>query len=420
MKFRPWEAFLDIFCILKLRMKLVTKDIITMLVLMVSVIIFALIVRSLTASAGDVSSLPIGMIDEDNTESSRSLITELSKSETIRIITGSESKLQKLLLDEMITSIFVINDGYEEHLKSGKLKDIITMYYKEDNKSASILADIVAGEIIYPAGLYKGYHYYDQLPPSDKKLTMGQYGKYMDELIDSSSDFNFAFQFFYRNPMNSQTAEKPLSNTILYNQFIFGILGILISFIAMFILSQKVNEKENQVDVRLKISGFHVLKRDLGDLGALLIWEGLLSMVFTGLIIRQLHFTDIRLMLGIYLLMLLNALVIGAVMLLAVKVIRQMLPYQLFGSAFILFTGGLGFYHMLSGFYGVTIGHMVKFIPNNWFIRAFTDIIIYGSEGGYLKEGHRVLILMAAAVITAVIVIDLLQGLSFLKIIRKH
>jgi hypothetical protein len=57
---------------------------------------------------------------------------------------------------------------------------------------------------------------------------------------------------------------------------------------------------------------------------------------------------------------------------------------------------------------------MVKFIPNSWFIQGFTDIIIYGSNGGYLKEGHHMLIIMDIVLLILVTSIDLFQGMNLM------
>jgi ABC-2 type transport system permease protein len=401
-------------------MKLVWKDLITMLVLFISIVLFGLMIGTLAVSAQDLSSLPIGIVDKDQSGSSRELVSGLQKSETLRIVEDSEKALQKLLLDEMITSIFVIEKGYEADLKAGRLKDIITMYYKEENKSASILADIVAGEIIYPASLYKSYGYYEQLPYEGQKRTLKQYEEYMDRLVGSSPDFDFAFHIIYLNPEKAGIPNERLSNTVLYNQFIFGLLGIMMAFIAMFILSQTVNEKENKVEVRLKASGFHILTRDLGNISALTAWEGLLSVILTGLIASRIRTADIKLWLSAFSLLLLNAVAIGMAMLLAAKLIRRIPVYQVFCSAFILLTGGLGFYHLLSGFYQGFIDHVVKFIPNSWFIQGFTDIIIYGGRGGYIKEGHRMLMVMDIALIFLVAGVDLVREMRFIRIGNKN
>jgi ABC-2 type transport system permease protein len=407
----------DILYLFLLRMKLILKDVITVAVLFVSVVIFALIVRSMTVSAEDLSSLPIGVVDLDHTKSSGDLVSGLKKVETLRIMEGSKEKLQKLLMDEMIQSLFIIEQGYEEKLKSGELDEIITMLYKKDNKSASILSDIVAGEIVYPASQYTGYRYYETIAYEGKKLSEAQYLNYINELVKDSGDFNFAFQLNYKNPGEQASSENSISNSVLYNQFIFGILGILIAFIAMFILSQTVREKEMGVEVRLKVSRFGILKRDFGNLSALLIWEGALSLLFTVLIFGQLHSKDLGLWMSAYLLLMLNALVLGLVMLLLTKVIRKMLVYQIFGSVVILLTGGVGFYYLLTGFYQGIMENSIKIIPNSWFIMGFTDIIVNGRKGGYLKEGHEVLLIMAVVLILLVIGIDLIQ--SFHRKIKK-
>lgn len=409
----------DVFFIFRYRMLLIMKDPVTMLALCISAVLFAVMVRSLAASSEDYSALPIGIVDYDNSECSRQLIAGLKKSETLRVIEGTEGELYKHLMDEMITSYFIIEKGYEENLKDVNLKNLISMYYKEDNKSASIIADIVAGEIIYPASLYKAFRYYDNLQYSGKKLTMAEYEEYMRQFIESSKDFNFAFQLIYQNPLESQHSDSNLSNSVLYNQLIIGILGIMVAFIAMFMNAQTVTEKENGVDIRLQSTGFHCLKKDVGNLCAIMLWEGVLSLIFSLLVVRHAGLSDRRLWLNIWLLILLNSMVLGTAMLLMTKLIHRMLPYQLICSSFILLTGGLGFYQLLTGFYQSSLNGLVKIIPNSWFIQGFTDIIVYGDKDGYLKEGHRILLIMAITAIFLMIAADVYQGLRIKNIRNK-
>jgi ABC-2 type transport system permease protein len=231
-----------------------------------------------------MSSLPVGVVDYDKSDSSKQLVLSLQKVETLRIAVKSEPELQKLLMDEVITSIFIIEKGYEDKLKAGDLKKIITMYYKEDNKSASILSDIIAGEMIYPVCFYKSLRYYRQLPFDGSMLTDLQYEEYMEKLLESSKDFDFAFRTIYEAPGKKMAAGQQLSNSVLYNQLIFGILGIFIAFIAMFLMSGTVLEKEMGVEVRLRISRFHIVKRDFGNIIVLLVTEGVLAILFSWLI----------------------------------------------------------------------------------------------------------------------------------------
>lgn len=419
MKSKLWQPLLDIVDIFRLRMKLIGKDYITLIVLISSLVLFGVILRSLTLSAEELSSLPIGIVDYDNSKSSKELMLGLEKVDTIRIIQKSENELQKLLMDEMITSIFIIEKGYEKKLKAGNLNKLITMYYKEENKSASIISDIVAGEMLMPACLYKSFRIYEGLSYEGEKLSLSEYKDYIQEVVASSEDFNFAFEINYYNSHTGAAAETEITNTILYNQFIFGILGLMMAFIAMFILSQTVKDKETGVEIKLRISRYRILIRDMGNLLALLMWEGLLSLIYTWMVFHQLKLSNPGLFLSSYLLLVLNAFTLGGIMLLISKVMKSMLTYQVFCSVFLLFTGGLGFYHILSGFYKGFIDNMVKFIPNSWFIQGFTDIIIYGGKLGYLNEGHQMLFVMVTIIVIIIIGIDLLQEIPMLNIRNK-
>jgi ABC-2 type transport system permease protein len=367
-----------------------------------------------------MSSLPVGVVDYDNSNSSKQLVFGLQKVETLRIIEADEVKLQKLLLDEMITSIFVIEEGYEKKIKSGNLMEIITMYYKKDNKSASILSDIIAGEMIYPVCYYKALRYYEQIPFGENKLTVAAYESYMDKLVGSSKDFDFAFRLVYEIPGGKAESGQKLSNSVLYNQFIFGILGILIAFIAMFLLSGIVRDKENGVEIRLRISRFQLLKRDLGDMLALFVAEGCVAVLFAGIVCYQLQAKDGLLWISIYLLLILNAFVIGTVLLLIEKIIKRIHIYQVVSSLLILLSGGLGFYRLLTGFYQSYADNMIKIIPNSWFIQGFTDIIVDSSKGGYFKLGHKVLFVMTILLILLVVIIDVIQELNINKFLRNN
>ncbi len=402
------SAFRDIIDIILLRLKLIIKDITTLTALISSILIFTIVIHSLSVSAEENSSLSVGFVDYDDSKESRALIDRLSKVPTLRIIKDSEEELHKLLLDEMVNAVFVIEKGYEKKIIKGKPEEVISVYYVDNNKSASIISDIVAGEMIYPISLYKSIRLYERLDYDGEKLTAAEYEKYITQLLAGSTDFDFAFRMIYENPDKSVADEKPLSNSILYNQVIFGILGILVSFIAMFLLSGIVRDKEMGVMERLKISKFHSLKLDIGNICSLLLLEGMIALIFSALIYRQLGVSNFRLYISACLLILTYSLMLGGLFLLIAKIVRSIIVYQMLCTILILLTGGLGFYRMLSGMSGAVSINLLKIIPNSWFIMGFTDIIVYGNQEGILTEGHRMLLLLASVAILLILSYDLL------------
>jgi hypothetical protein len=419
-KVKSGSALKDIMDIFYLRLKLIIKDITTLAALISSILIFSVVIHALSASAEERSSLPVGFVDYDDSKESRALIDRLAKVPTLRIIEDSEEELHKLLLDEMVNAVFVIDKGYEKKLKKANPEEVISVYYVDSNKSASIISDIVAGEMIYPISLYKSILLYERLKYEGEKLTAAEYSDYVDKLLVGSTDFDFAFRMIYENPDKAVVEEAPLSNAILYNQVIFGILGILVSFIAMFLLSGVVRDKELGVEERLKISKFQSLKLDTGSFCTILLLEGIIALIFSALIYRQLGVSDIRLYISSCLLILSYSLMLGGLFLLVAKAAKSIIVYQMFCTLLILITGGLGFYRMLTGLSGAVSLNFLKIIPNSWFIQGFTDIIVYGNQEGILTQGHRILLLQAAVVVLLILASDLIRGKTGLSSIKRN
>ncbi len=409
-KHKAGSVFQDILCVLLLRIKLIVKDTSTIAALLSSIILFSIVIHALSSSAEEQSALPVGIVDYDNTKESEELLARLLELPSIRILVKEEKELQKLLLDEMINAVFVIEEGYEEKLRKGRPEGAITVYYVDSDRASTIISDIVAGEMLYPISLYKSYRMYEGLDYDRRKLSAEEYKDYISNLLAGSTDFDFAFRMIYANPEQSITEEEPLSNSIIYNQIIFGILGILVSFIAMFLVSGVVREKEMGVEARLKISRLHLLKLDTGNYCSVLLVEGIIAVLFSALIYQQLGGPEIKLYISTCLLILLYAMLLGGVFLLLAKAVKSIIAYQMLCTMLILVLGGLGFYRMLSGLSEALSAGFLKIIPNSWFIQGFTDIIVYGNKEGILTQGHGMLFRMTAVVLFLLIILDLILG----------
>jgi len=397
-------------------MKLIIKDKLTLLVLFSSILLFSFMLHSLSLSAEDKSALPIGIVDYDHSQNSKELIDRIKEIPALSIIEGSEKKLEILLLDEMINAVFVIEEGYEQQLQRGKVNEVITMYFLTNKKSASIISDIIAGEMMHSICYYKCLNLYESISFAGVKHTKLEYEDYIQNLQKTSSDFDFAFQMVYVNKENTVINAEPISNVILYKQMIIGILGIFISFIAMFIISSTVKEKELGVSERLRISRFHAFKQDCGNFIALVLTEGVICLIFTYLICSQAGINDKMLWISLYLLLLLTAAVMGGVFILISMLVKSMIAFQLISSILILTSGGLGFYAMISGLYDGIVNQIFKFIPNSWLIQGFTDIIVYNDVDYYINEAHQMLLIMGIIVIISIIFIDLFR----IKSTRKY
>ncbi len=393
----------DIIYIFLLRMKLIGKDRITLTVLLSSLLMFSILIQTLSSTAEEHSAIPIGLVDLDNSEESLSFAERVSKVSSLRIVEETEEKLHSLLLDELIYAIFVIDEGFEEKLHKGNPKDLVSVYFIGKHRSTAILSDILAGEMMYPITLYKSIRYYEGIEYEGQKLSEDEYKSYIVQLLKGSTDFDFAFDISYERPQDSISDNLQISNTILYNQLIFGILGILAALIAMFIISVRIREKELGVEERLRISRFSMLQRDLGSVLSLLLIEGCLAFIFASLILLQLGIWKPLIIVSSLLLIMEFSLVMGCIFIIVSNLVKSIITYQMIGSILILITGGLGFYQMLNGFRPTATSKVLNFIPNCWFIQGFTDIIVYGNKQGILLKAHEMLAILAAVLIGLII-----------------
>jgi hypothetical protein len=257
-----------------------------------------------------------------------------------------ETSLKKLLHSEQLSAIFVIEEGYEKAIQAGKTDELITMFYLKNNGTVKIISDIFAGEMLYKIGLYKGYNLYKALPFSrvdestdseegelvSHRFSEHEYLEYAQGLT-KSTDFDFGFDISMINVERNKEISDKLNNSVIYQQIIWGILGMLLSFIAMIMATGIVIDKEIGLDKRIGISLLRTRKVDFSHLGAMLTVLSIFSLILCILVGSKVP--DFNLLIGasLYLLMLLFSLVMGLWFVLLGKVIRKVGKYQYIGKS---------------------------------------------------------------------------------------
>ncbi len=366
------------------RMKAIFRDKLTCIIIVLSVLVFLFIVNQLSLNARERSSIPIGLLNSDQSESANQLAGDIKEIPAFYVYEGTEKELKGLLYKEQIHAFFVIEEGYEKWIQTGKTDELITMYYLADNKTVKILSDIFAGEMLYKICLYKGYNLYHSLPEPENGGTAGSNrnkgyseNEYMDyaKSLTALSDFDFAFDISMINVENQGTQTK-LDNSVIYLQVIWGILGMLLSFMAMLMTAGIVLEKEAGMAGRIKISLLRPFFIDLSHLGAALTVQGFLAILLCIILGRKLPDFTFRQGGALFLSMMLFSLVMGLWFLFLGKFISRPGIYQLIGIFSILLFGLLGFLDLTAELMDIKLLNISKIIPNCWFIDEFTDIIL--------------------------------------------
>jgi ABC-2 type transport system permease protein len=369
------------------RMKAIFSDRLTWIIMIVSSLIFLFIINNLSMSAGERSSIPIGVLNLDRSETADELIESIKEIPALYVYEGSEKELKQLLYKEEIRAYFIIKEGYEKSIQAGNTDGLITMHYQEADESAKILSDIIAGDMLYKICLFKGYNLYHSLPEKgvnrsdssadtkiNNRLTEEEYMTHA-KALEAMPDFDFAFDIRMIDVMNKNNEGK-IENSILYLQAIWGIVAMLLSFTAMLMTAGSVMEKEMGILSRVKLSLMKSYTMDLSHFGAALTVQSIISFFLCFLLKGKIGNLSLNQVVLLFLsLEMFSALMIVWFLFLG-KLSGRTGRYQLFGVISILVFGIMGFLYLMSGFIDDKLLNITKIIPNCWFIEEFTDIIL--------------------------------------------
>lgn len=392
--------------IILLRFKTFFSDKITSLILLITVILFLVIINNLAFHAGDRSSIPIGVLDLDQSNSSKELIESLKKVPSFYVYQEREKELKKKILKNEIKAYFILNSGYEKMIQAGKTDGLIVMNYLEEDESAKVLSDIVAGEMLYRICQYKSFNRYNSLGKSIRnakeaasfvKLNAIDYLEYADAFL-TSPDFDFDFDTKLVQ-VGSPDKETEISNSVLYLEAVWGITAILLSFLVMILLLGLVLDKELGVFKRTKVALIKPYLLNLSHFITTFVLITVLALLLCISLFKQIPDFTLAKTIRAFLL----TEFYGAVMILWFGLLGKMVntagKYQIIGTASIFIFGFLGFLPLISGFLNEEILNITKFIPNCWFINEFTDIILNTKLENNLNNSYFICITTACGLL---------------------
>lgn len=402
------------------RLKLILADKLNCFVILFSFLLFLLLMSSLSFGAEERSNVPVGIMDLDRSETSKNLVEQIKKIPAFYAYEEAEKELNRLLLNEEISGIFIIKEGFENSVKKGSIEKLVTMQYLEGNKSAKVLSDIFAGPMLYPISLEKGLNEYESLKKpaleNEKKeivnsdiqykwFTEQEYVDYINKL-SKASDFDFAFDINMVDLDSEEGTMNQLGNSVIYYQVVFGILGMLISFVAMYMTAGAVVEKEQGLDAKLKITLLKPIYLDLSYILALITVLSAFSVGITFILGSFIDNLTLEKRVAIFVVIFLYAVIMGMWFMVLGKVSKKVSKYQILGTLSILLFGLFSFLSMLEGLIQSRLHDINIFLPNRWLIEGITDIA-FRSTRGYVQITWFWYLLVMGGIL---IIIDWLTG----------
>ena len=349
-----------------MRIRLLLTDRTASVCYIVSAAVILAVLLSLNIHAEEKSAIPIGLIDEDRSETSKELCRRLGELPSLYIYEGSMEELTELLLDGYVNSIYVIEQGYEDRVNAADTAELICVTYSGDDRISSLICDIFAGCMMYDICLNKTYAEYESLDRSRinadvtsgdaddtvmaQKLTKSEYAAYLQNRR-ASGEFEFTFDVTYTEAGSGEIQRSDITNGMLYRQMIAAILAMLIMLVCFCGYNVQVTEYENGLRSRLKtvMSGPGCCA---AEILAVSLYTAPLAVPVSLLLTAD---GGIGNFFGILLVNLVFILVSGAIFRLLAGLAGGTFTYQLLGTAVTLILGISGFVSVFEGLMGISV-----------------------------------------------------------------
>lgn len=375
----------DVYIQVNIRAKIFIKDKMAVVVYVSAFAIFAVIFGSLNKQAEERSSIPIGIVnydyeDGEASEYSLELINNLKSLPSLYVYEGEINELIEKLISGKINSLYVIEQGYAKKLKKGDNKNLMTVYHSSKSNFAFLVTDITAGEMVYQACIERSFIKYRKYAKNYENWhTEKEYMEYARKIKESDDiDFGFFVSYIENDSFNNNTENidnntKNIDNSILYRQIIAGIATMVFSFVILFVMTQNVIERGNDIYKRRRITLINRASTLTADVISSLIILSFLIIVFSaGFSYYEAKITFAKsacLSVGF-------GLIMGFIFAILGRLIKNMFWFQVTGSLMIIGFGIISLLSILKGFGVLDVSILADMLQNTWFINMVTKALL--------------------------------------------
>lgn len=364
------KMFEDIGNQLQLRFKLFWKDKMTVLVFLAACGFFLFCMADLNLEAEEKASIPIGVVDLDG---NNDLVERLERQPALSVITGDYEELEERMLGGYIRCILVISQEYSGKIQKGNVKSLISVYHEKGDNVASVITDIVAGEMMYDICLARAYEAYAGLPEEKMAMryTREEYEAYTASLI-GSDEFDFAIEFRYLDSKGKEK-QRGMDNSLLYRQAVAAVAAMLMTLVSFTAMAGVQLEKGQGIAARKKLLSMGRFSQAAGNLLAAGLLLGIVSAIFAGCVSMGTRRNEV--FLSVFGITILFSLVMAFVYYLWARLAPGLLGYQAAGVVFLLLTGIAGFCSMAEGAVIRSFPAALRLIPNCVYLKWFVSIL---------------------------------------------
>lgn len=370
---------IDILNNVQLRIKLLISNRLLIFSMCIFFCIATIVSSTFFVTAKDNSSIPVGIVDLDNSTHSKLVIKNMEKVKLVRTTVGTKEQLIDKLKKGELNAVFVIKKGLAYNIESQNINKIVEAYYLSDTSYAKLLSDIVLStmldDICY--NYAKGIYYKNQIK-LDYVYTEDEYRERIESQYDSQ-DKTIGFDFDVLNLEEQKSVNKDIDTSLIYRQIVIGIVALILLVLCLLVGNIILDDYKNKVNLRRRTTKMSSTALLIGDIASM--WGCIfVFVVFSGIfLINKICLVDKWQKIKFILIMTLFVGTISMVFVMITRLIEDIIAYQFVSALVMLILGISASAYILGFLIDGRIVEITKYTPFGLLINGYKNIILNNS-----------------------------------------
>ena len=227
--------------------------------------------------SGDTSSrIPIGVVDQDQSDYSRLVMERLSRHPLVQVEELTEREAVQLVKQGQLEGAFIMRAGFMERLMEGERKQVVELVHSPASLSIGIIRERVASELLRLASNVQAASYVRQqylsrqlINPEDHERIWEEAWAHSDSYWEPEPLMSIRYREFPLVPTRQDSPTGQLERERLL--LCLGWLTTLVMLVAMFLQQWLVEEREQHLLPRIQSFSIHARHYLLGNSLAVLV-----------------------------------------------------------------------------------------------------------------------------------------------------
>jgi ABC-2 type transport system permease protein len=364
------------------RLKLLMRKKILIALSILAPLISLMFVATIFTRPSFFDKVPIAIIDEDNSVTSKRIIAELSDSSSLKCTVIQKTDISKNLNDNLVQGVYILNSGLQENIEKQNFDKLITVHYLPHNVFAPGITDVIASQLLYYVCAVKSANTgYAAISKGAEIKVYDDIIKYNLNHMDDPS-FNLPLKINSISPTTKRADTAMIKGDIVSKQFSLGMVIILSTLFLLSGSATIMKTRSSGIYKRIKAAGVPYSYLLLSDVISIMLSGGFVTLLQFIFLYKIMDIPDAQSFALVIISCLIYMFCMSNFFVLLIRIFKSHISFQSIMPVFILFMGLLGGCLWSTELMPQKIILVAHLMPTYWIHNAITNLILYNGNIG--------------------------------------